>query len=609
MKKRLQELDGQFCPVCDEWIDIETEGNITCPNCLTQLVAELSDSDYEDWHLWEQRKVDEQAQGLFNRFWQGLKEIFVSRQWDGSASNYSSTDDYCKACLIDVNPSGEDKIQALCKLPVKKPGSSTIDPEGLQAAAGGNGITQVTKPSDVDQAKWDSAVKSAANTIISNYPKLLDKDAPASVYEIAGKEPPSTERAMSYSRINQKIWERLQPDMMGDSTYLENNAYPIDVYFDENGYYALCLVENQLSRYPLSVEGDELVFGELEPVMEVHQPVQTRTVITRQTDGRYRWFSVSGTSVLNRSGEIDSRELFDSFIAYAQKTGEYPIRQFYHSGEVYRTGQADYLARDEYCYITSGLYDDTPLGQAEIKARQNNPDYWGDSIGFMPTTEPELSPIANGINIPVYKQGINKEISTLPEREAAHLFTRTEVQRMSLDGKAREAFVKLFTDAGQTEEDALKWLEQNPQARNRAIEENGLITRNEETQEDNNQGKEFVIDDSVIEVIGRAVVETLGIETEKIEQLSTGLVDTKEGFALRDVEINKLRSTIDNLVQRLEKLEGKQQTQERQIEQDTPAKFNGKTRVVYRPREASDGDGKQSSYAEIAQSRLPKGAY
>lgn len=87
----------------------------------------------------------------------------MNRQWDGAASNYSSTDDYCKACLIDVNPSGEDKVQALCKLPVKKPGSSTIDPEGLQAAAGGNGITQVTKPDNVDQAKWDSAVKSAGS--------------------------------------------------------------------------------------------------------------------------------------------------------------------------------------------------------------------------------------------------------------------------------------------------------------------------------------------------------------------------------------------------------------------------------------------------------------
>jgi hypothetical protein len=34
-------------------------------------------------------------------------------------SNYKDTDAYCAACLIDLNPAGKDKVQALCKLPVK----------------------------------------------------------------------------------------------------------------------------------------------------------------------------------------------------------------------------------------------------------------------------------------------------------------------------------------------------------------------------------------------------------------------------------------------------------------------------------------------------------
>lgn len=44
---------------------------------------------------------------------------FVDTKWDGSASGYKDTNAYCDACLIDLNPSGEDKVQALCKLPVK----------------------------------------------------------------------------------------------------------------------------------------------------------------------------------------------------------------------------------------------------------------------------------------------------------------------------------------------------------------------------------------------------------------------------------------------------------------------------------------------------------
>jgi hypothetical protein len=41
--------------------------------------------------------------------------------WDGSASNYDDTDHYCSVCLIDMNPSGETKVQKLCKLPVYEP--------------------------------------------------------------------------------------------------------------------------------------------------------------------------------------------------------------------------------------------------------------------------------------------------------------------------------------------------------------------------------------------------------------------------------------------------------------------------------------------------------
>lgn len=600
MKTRLQELDGQFCPECDEWIDIEDEGNITCPHCQSKLKAEMSDSDYEDWHLYKRSKMLT-PQKLFEALKRTYDDL-MKRQWDGSASNYSSTDDYCKACLIDVNPDGEDKVQALCKLPVKKPGSDNIDPEGLQAAAGGRGITQVTKPSDVDQSKWDSAVKSAANTIISNYPKLLDKNAPDSIYEIAGKTPP-TERAISYGRLMDTIWNNLHTR----DDYSE--VYPMDVYFDDTGFYVLCSSEGKLYRYRLYVNGDDITYGPMEQIMEIHQPVNTmRTVIRQQEDGKYRWFSVSGTAVLNRSGEIDSRELFDSFITHAEQTGEYPYRTFYHKGEVFRTGQTDYLARDDYCYLTSGLFDDTPLALASIEAHNNNPDYWGESIGFMPTQEAELTEISNGIKIPVYNQGINIEISDVPQNEAAHLFTRTEVQRMALDGKAWEAFLKLW---GDDEDKARKWLEDNPEARNRAIQEAGMITRDTEGVENANGDEatpEIVIDDTVIDAVTRSEVFTnLQQSVTELQATVTQLSDSQN----KTVEtLTKLVETQDKITERLAKLDKVEAKQERQIADDTPAKFaNGQQRVIYRPREAHSNNGEQLSFAEQAQSRIPKGAY
>jgi hypothetical protein len=59
---------------------------------------------------------------------------FTDAKWDGSASNYKDTDAYCAACLIDTNPSGADKTQANCKLPVKTP-DGDYNTNAMSAAA------------------------------------------------------------------------------------------------------------------------------------------------------------------------------------------------------------------------------------------------------------------------------------------------------------------------------------------------------------------------------------------------------------------------------------------------------------------------------------------
>lgn len=112
-------------------------------------------------------------------------------KWDGSASRYNSTEDYCKACLIDVNTaaSKDEKAQSHCKLPIKDPGSDEYNFDGVKAAAGGYGITRVKRPDDVPEDAWDKAVKAAANVIVTQY-KKNDDTAPDAVYELAGKEPP-----------------------------------------------------------------------------------------------------------------------------------------------------------------------------------------------------------------------------------------------------------------------------------------------------------------------------------------------------------------------------------------------------------------------------------
>jgi hypothetical protein len=60
---------------------------------------------------------------------------FTNAKWDGSASGYKDTNDYCDACLIDLNPAGKDKVQALCKLPVKTP-DGDYNTNAMSSAAG-----------------------------------------------------------------------------------------------------------------------------------------------------------------------------------------------------------------------------------------------------------------------------------------------------------------------------------------------------------------------------------------------------------------------------------------------------------------------------------------
>jgi hypothetical protein len=55
--------------------------------------------------------------------------------WDGAASNYSSTADFCHACLINDNTGPSSGwVQSKCHLPVKEPGGA-VNKNALRNAA------------------------------------------------------------------------------------------------------------------------------------------------------------------------------------------------------------------------------------------------------------------------------------------------------------------------------------------------------------------------------------------------------------------------------------------------------------------------------------------
>ncbi len=276
------------------------------------------------------------------------------------------------------------------------------------------------------------------------------------------------------------------------------NAYVNGFYMEDGKMFVIISDSGKLYRASIKFKGQEAYVDDewyevvlefnpteergIERLTELARSIsrnksQNSTTILRTKDNKWRWISISCSAVLNRSGAIDSRELMDSFIRHIEEGEAYPHREFYHMGEQYRTGQCDFVARDGYLLITSGIYDDSKLAEYEIAARQADPDYWGDSIEFQPTSEPEMLEVMDGVEIAIYNDGVLRSISTLPENEAAALFTSEtleEVNRMTLTDKAKEAWYKLF---GDDEVAADKWLEDNTDPTNRQIDKDKLVVR------------------------------------------------------------------------------------------------------------------------------------
>lgn len=427
-------------------------------------------------------------------------------------------------------------------------------------------------------------------------------------------------RAISTIRLEEMIFAQLMADP-------ERFVWPVGVYLEEDAMYAVVVEDGKLFRVAVEVEGEEVrVSEDWQQVAEVHQPMG-RTVV-RQVGDQWRWFSVSATAVLNRVGEIDSRALFDSFIANAEEAGEYPARDFYHLGDTFRTGQVDFMARDGNVLITSGVYDDTELGKLEVQARQRDPEFWGDSIAYRPLEEPAMMEVGEGVEVPVYQAGVMRFVSTVPRGEAASLFTMGAVQEVSrmLEGRAFEAFSKFFDGEENPADAARAWLEANVDETNRAIEEAGAITRAvddeapaeqepteepgdveraEESEPESEPEPEVVereleLDDEALGAIVdrvaesdpvqeiHAMLETLGAAMTQISEELSALRGQQEGHS-------------EETEQRLAALEKDEDEKRSEWVQDLPRKQT--IRVTHRPREVNDPK-RQESMADAAEATL-----
>lgn len=334
--------------------------------------------------LWERVRSAFAELGVLER------RIVDVASWDGSAAQWDDTDAYCEDCLIDVNEAaGRDiKAQSHCMLPVRRPSDDdeVYVRQAVYAAAGGHGISQVVRPDDVPSEAWGAAVRSAANELIAAY-EQMDESAPDSVYNIAEREP-SGEGRMRQLSMGQ-VWEQL--DVLLEQQAEFTMPWVHDVYVDDTGeLFVIVSDAGALYQAMLGIDESGLHLGEWVPVELEFTPAGARERhfwLQRQADGGWRWFAVTETAVLLRVGELDSRSLFDCFVAEAEERG-YPELLFYHDDRLHM-GQADWLAREGNCMLASGLLDDGPLAAAFVGSCERG-ELWGTSNGFHALDAPAM---------------------------------------------------------------------------------------------------------------------------------------------------------------------------------------------------------------------------
>lgn len=289
---------------------------------------------------------------------------------------------------------------------------------------------------------------------------------------IAMMEDPK-QRALAASLMMDQVYAALAMYQPQDEWATTGWVRIIDLYVDGGSTYIIVAREGKLYRIDITVTGDQVTLGDMVNVTEDFAPVaQTRLQVIRQADGVVRWLAEADTSVLNRSGEIDSVKLFDSFVDHIARTGEYPVMDFFHLGSKSRMGGADFAARDGHVLVVGGTFDDTEVGRAAAKGLEEQGDYWGTSISFLPTAEPVMTEVAHDIKVPVYTEGVCRFVSILPESLAASLFTTIGVQEVDrMDKRIKEEMVRLY---GQAIADSM---EAKVDTTNRTIDEQQLISR------------------------------------------------------------------------------------------------------------------------------------
>jgi hypothetical protein len=333
---------------------------------------------------------------------------FDDSEWDGSAARWDTAEAFCNDSLIDVNPSGEEKIKELCKLPFRNPGATNPNLAALRAIAGGRGITAVKKPADVSESEWNTKMKTAANRLIGWWPDAFDQPAPESIFRIAGKTRPK----------------------------------------EKKGF-----VDNLRGMYKSIAEFLNIIDNEQEEDTKLF--VEETGIAQKIVDGELWHFTWSTNAFEDRDGEIFSTKGLEEYVNANEKNKDRGHFNLWHINEEDGNFNSDFAKKEWQgvvgrILIEAGPYLRNEKGRAARKffkkfyARhpQIAPEGWGCS--------PEYKYLPEERATGIYKNIWITRTSTLPKMAAANIWTDTQQMKikrgtiMALSEDQRKAAVEMF---------------------------------------------------------------------------------------------------------------------------------------------------------------------
>jgi len=410
----------------------------------------------------------------------------------------------------------------------------------------------------------------------------------------------------------------------------EEWAYITDLYVEDgNNMFAVVAKEGKLYKVPFTIDfsKNEVTVGTWQQVLIEFKPV-SNNIILRETEQGTRFIQMACTSVLNRNGMIDSTALFDKIIERFDLEDK-PYVDFFHLGKDFSMGSIDYVDRDGNVLITSGLFDESELANLMKAAIVEDPEFWGNSISFLPISSPEMLEVSKDISIPVYTDGRLIASTFLPEKDACSLFTAARVKQENnmVAQRVKDALSKLVKG----DEELLNKFVAMVDGVNRTVEDENLIHRETET------ATETVVE-PVVETISNPTVIIASVEEsekdiesvetpeeDKVIEIDEEVVAALKESVFADDRFSSLQSSLDGINESLKKLveqstklpddfkvitdrisllEVDDETKKKQWQQDLPRKKA--VSVTYRVRETKEEEPSTQSLDEVAEETLSK---